>query len=594
MLNRILKKSWFIKSIFFVSAFIILLIGGITYRNVRDLSQSSEILTQTYKINVGLEQILSYLKEAESSQRGFIITNNPKYLESYTSGKEIINTRFTELKDFNLNSPTQKNNLKELKRLVDLRIESFDKSFKFSSDGNLKDPNFKSNFLDGEKWMDSVSLKINKMIDFENNSLKQKQAKYRTSADITPTSLYIVLLISLLFMFAAYSKIISDLGKLKSSYDQLEIFKESTNQSQIISHQGNWIWDIDGNSFIYSDNLYRLLGEEPQSFAATLENYLSYVHPEDIDKLREEMEKMMQDEDLPFIYYRIIQKNGVIKHFKSYAKVYKNSTDNRQLLGTTNDISDEIEHYRVLEERNLELENNNKELSAFNYVASHDLQEPLRKILTFLSRLEDKESDKLSKTGLIYIDRIKNASTRMRLLIDDLLQFSRTNKTDKIFEVIDINLLFEGAKQDLAEVISEEKAIITADIFPVINVIPFQIQQLFSNLISNSLRYRAKDRIPEIHIAYSNIKASEEPEILKPVKKQYHKITFTDNGIGFDNEYAQQIFILFNRLHNKDEYSGTGIGLSICKKIVENHHGLIFAHGKLNVGATFNVYLPVS
>src|SRR5690606_33595548 len=231
--------------------------------------------------------------------------------------------------------------------------------------------------------------------------------------------------------------------------------------------------------------------------------------------------------NLPFIYYRIVQKNGTIKNFKACGKLYVNEDNKKQLLGITTDISDEIEQYRIIEERNLELERNNKELSAFNYVASHDLQEPLRKIQTFLSRLEDKESSKLSESGLIYIDRIKNAATRMRLLIDDLLQFSRTNRADKSFEVSDINSLLEVAKQDLAEIISEENAQITADHFPAMNVIPFQIQQLFFNLLSNSLKYKSSERAPEIKISYSKIKASENPETLKPKKTHYHQIIYT-------------------------------------------------------------------
>lgn len=182
----------------------------------------------------------------------------------------------------------------------------------------------------------------------------------------------------------------------------------------------------------------------------------------------------------------------------------------------------------------------------------------------------------------------------MRLLIDDLLQFSRTNRADKSFEVSNINAILEVAKQDLAEIILEENAQITADPFPEINVIPFQIQQLFFNLLSNSLKYKSAERSPVIKITYDKVKASENPENLKPIKSHYHKITYTDNGIGFDNEYAEKIFVLFNRLHNKDEYSGTGIGLSICKKIVENHQGFITASGEPNVGATFTIFLPVS
>ena len=243
---------------------------------------------------------------------------------------------------------------------------------------------------------------------------------------------------------------------------------------------------------------------------------------------------------------------------------------------------------------NLELERNNKELSAFNYAASHDLQEPLRKIQTFISRLEEKEADKFSDSGHQYLERIKSASSRMRLLIDDLLQFSRTNKPDKKFVVADLNELLENAKQDVAITILEKKAQITSDTLPKAAVIAFQIQQLFLNLLSNSLKYSKTDKVPIIQINYSKVMAKEEPHLIKASKSDYHKITFTDNGIGFDQKYAEKIFDLFNRLHNKQDYSGTGIGLSICKKIIENHRGFIFAKGEINVGSVFTVYLPYS
>ena len=372
------------------------------------------------------------------------------------------------------------------------------------------------------------------------------------------------------------------------------IFKESSNQSEIIGKHGNWVWHIESNVFTYSDNLYRLLGEEPQSFEATLDNFLKFVHPEDVDKLTEELNKMIEVEELPFVNYRIIQKNGSIKHLKAYAKSFYSVNGQKRLLGNTSDITDEIESFIELEEHNLELERNNQELSAFNYAASHDLQEPLRKIQTFISRLEEKEADKFSDSGRQYLERIKSAASRMRLLIDDLLQFSRTNKPDKELVSADLNELFENAMQDAAVTILEKKAQITSDTLPKATVIAFQVQQLFLNLLSNSLKYTKKETVPIIKINYSKVKAKDEPHLLKASKSHYHKITFSDNGIGFDQKYAEKIFDLFYRLHNKQDYSGTGIGLSICKKIVENHKGKIFAKGEINVGAVFTVYLPVN
>jgi light-regulated signal transduction histidine kinase (bacteriophytochrome) len=180
----------------------------------------------------------------------------------------------------------------------------------------------------------------------------------------------------------------------------------------------------------------------------------------------------------------------------------------------------------------------------------------------------------------------------MRILIEDLLQYSRTTKTEKVFEDTNLNDLLENVKIDLAQFIEEKHAKIQNQSLPKLKVIPFQIQQLFANLINNSLKYSKADTIPEIKITCKKVSAADEEFIPKSTKDKFYKITFKDNGIGFEQEYAEKIFVLFNRLHNKNEYEGTGIGLAICKKIVENHRGFIFATGKPNAGATFIIYLP--
>src|SRR5690606_13666299 len=271
MPGRILKKSWLIKSIFFISAFIILLIGGITYRSINNLSQSSALLTQTYKLNVELEKIFIDLKDAETGQQGFIITNDPIYLRPYNVGRENINASFAALKELGSDNIPLQNDLKELNRLIDTRMEYFEKAFRFSSVGNYYDENFTINFNKGKETMDTIGIKIHSMIDSQNQLLQKCQQAYDSNLKVTPMTLYMVLLLSLFLMFISYTKIIRDLKKIKAVNEQLEIFKESTDQSQVISQHGNWILNVDEKTFQYSDNLYRLLGEEPQSFEASVD-----------------------------------------------------------------------------------------------------------------------------------------------------------------------------------------------------------------------------------------------------------------------------------------------------------------------------------
>jgi hypothetical protein len=179
----------------------------------------------------------------------------------------------------------------------------------------------------------------------------------------------------------------------------------------------------------------------------------------------------------------------------------------------------------------------------------------------------------------------------MRRLIDDLLLYSQTSRSDKIFEKTDLTLLLENALQELSQVIEEKNPEIQYKNLPTLNVIPFQIQQLFYNLISNSLKYSNPEIPSKIIVACKKVNAGENP-ILNTNSPAYFEISVSDNGLGFEQQYAEKIFGLFNRLHSKGEYPGTGIGLSICKKIIENHSGYIFAEGELNYGATFTFYLP--
>jgi hypothetical protein len=587
-------NNWerFLKLIFGTSLFVVLCMGGLAYKYIKELSRSFEMVQHAYEVNLELGDLRSSLDDAESGHRGFLISKDSVFLESFLSKRKEIYESLGAMKEETFDNPQQQEDLKELKILIDNRFELLNEAREIVKTSKLESPEFIEIFKQGRQAMEHIRLKIHELISHEKSLLNIRKDKSSKNLSTAPLLVYYILIFSLILLLLTYAQISKNLKKLKEKNELLETFKESSTQSEIVSKHGNWVWHVEENRFEYSDNLYRLLGEAPQSFEANLENFMSFVHPEDVAKLSEQVEKMLEEVDLPFIYYRIIQKNGRIKHFKAYGKVLIDSDGDRRLLGTTADITDEIETFRLIEERNTELERNNKELASFNYVASHDLQEPLRKIQTFISRIEEKEYDTLSDNGKLYLDRIKTSSFRMRSLIDDLLQFSKTNKSDQVFEVSNINLLLENAQQDLAELILEKNAKIISDPIPEMLVIPFQIKQLFLNLISNSLKYSRDNTPPIIDISYSKTKATDLPKLKFSKHKFYHTINVKDNGIGFEEDYAEKIFVLFNRLHNKNEFSGTGIGLSICKKIMENHSGFIFADGHTGEGATFTVYLP--
>jgi PAS domain S-box-containing protein len=249
---------------------------------------------------------------------------------------------------------------------------------------------------------------------------------------------------------------------------------------------------------------------------------------------------------------------------------------------------------RELEQKNRELDAMNQELASFAYVSSHDLQEPLRKIQTFATRIVETEFESLSPKAKDYFGRMQNAATRMQRLIEDLLTYSRTNTGEKTFEIVNLNDLVAEVRNDLKEMIESKQAVIKIDTLPTLNIIKFQFAQLLTNILSNALKFSKADVAPQIELKYSVVKAEQIADNGGKAKGAYHRIAIKDNGIGFEPEHKQKIFEVFQRLHGRSEYSGTGIGLAICKKIVDNHGGIINAESELDQGATFNIYLPLS
>lgn len=240
-----------------------------------------------------------------------------------------------------------------------------------------------------------------------------------------------------------------------------------------------------------------------------------------------------------------------------------------------------------------ELKSINKELEAFTYVSSHDLQEPLRKIQTFGGLLLEKEKDALSQNGKTYIHFMQDAAKRMQALIDDLLTFSQATTSERKFEIIDLKVLVDKVKNDLREIIAEKQATVEMTESCPAPIIVFQFKQLLSNLIGNALKFSSSQRPPHIKIASKIVEGKEVTTVPLSPDKTYCHLSVSDNGIGFEARFSEKIFELFQKLHNRTEYAGTGIGLAIVKKIVDNHNGRITATSEVNKGTTFDIYIPL-
>ena len=245
------------------------------------------------------------------------------------------------------------------------------------------------------------------------------------------------------------------------------------------------------------------------------------------------------------------------------------------------------------EKRAIELLIANKELESFTFISSHDLQEPLRKIQAFSKRILTEEYETLSPKGKYYFERTRLSALHMQTLINDLLAYSRTTATERKFEYSDLNKIIREVMAALKEELKEKKAVIEIGQLCEVNIIPFQFRQLMQNLIANSLKFAKVEVAPHIIIKSKEIKSDESghKELLRKI--DYCHISVSDNGVGFDSDYKDKIFDLFQRLHDKEDYEGTGIGLAIVRKIVENHNGIITATGEIGNGCTFDIFIPI-
>lgn len=259
-------------------------------------------------------------------------------------------------------------------------------------------------------------------------------------------------------------------------------------------------------------------------------------------------------------------------------------------------LSDFQQKVRDLEARVDKLQRSNEDLEQFAYVASHDLQEPLRKIMSFGERLTKRYADELEGDGQMFIGRMGEAAKRMEQLIDDLLAYSRATRRDQTAEPTDLQQCLNEALADLEVAIERSGATVTLPhaTLPTVHAVPSQMRQVLLNLLGNALKFVRPGVPPNIEIKYFDLQGNApdlKPFALKP-DQRYCLIQIKDNGIGFANDNAERIFKVFQRLHGRSEYRGSGIGLSICKKIIENYGGFIVAEGRLGEGATFTFGLP--
>ena len=717
-----------------------------SYMRIMELNAASNQVNHTNQVNLKLNEVLVNIVNAETGQRGYLLTLDSTFLEPYTGSEEKVHRNIAELDSLVSDNIQQKKNLQILSILIVERFNTLNKNLNIFSKGHIAIGSLQSKLDNGKMMMDKIRKEIATMMSHENKLLQIREEKKEHTLFITPFYYLLLTLIALIIVSLAYFRLRNEMQlrfKAQDNEARLQLLQQATKESEIhfkniadtvpvliwlsgpdklfyyfnrgwlqftgrkmeqetgngwaqgiypddlekcistyifsfdnrkefymeyrlMRHDGEyrWIsdrgtprfttdgtflgyaggcmdiheqknfaqelekkvvertielkqlndhlqiknnlfenaeesmqagsysWNLHTGILEYSDNFFRLLGYEPQEFVPSYETFLKFIHPDDKEQVIKDGKETFEQEKVVEHVYRIITKEGGIKYFRSSGN-FVGEDKNKFLVGSVQDVTKDALLNQELTKINLELKHNNAELESFTYIASHDLQEPLRKIQSFSKLILSKEAGVLSDVGKDHFSRIISAARRMQHLMDALLNYSSSNALDSQLISTDLNLVIDEVSYNLNEIIEEKKAIIEKNNLPVVNVVPVQIYQLFSNIISNALKYCQQEKHPVIKITAS-IVAAEDIKIDAPEKKgKYWKISIADNGIGFEQQYENKIFELFQRLHGRNEYEGTGIGLAICKKIVHNHNGFITATGQAGIGAEFTIYLPL-
>jgi signal transduction histidine kinase/CHASE3 domain sensor protein len=591
-LAKLYKNSQVFKIALGIAIAVVGYIACVFYTQMRSLDSSVDIITNATETQLELERVLSIISIYETNLRSYIITKDESYLEKRFLRRGEIETNLKRINVLVANNPARVKDVKRLNKLIDYRFKLFRETLLLAKSKMPNSEVLNAKLQESNDFTELMKNYVYKTINAEGDKVKIHNNNHQFELQDSIISAFLLVILSLLILLLSFNKMNVDIYELKRANDELKFLNHSFNNAEKIAGFGHWKINLETNTYSFSDNFFRLLGLEPQSFVPSLENISKYVHPDDIEYVTQIHLDSLVSYKPTSLMYRFVLPNGDLKYVMSVGSFTRNGKGQMVKTGVNYDMTEQYKRTIELEENNKELISINEELESFNNIVSHDLQEPLRKIQMFISRIESTEVDSISEKGKGYFYKIRTSANKMQTLLIDLVNYSRTIKGDKVFENTYLKELVYHVIDDLSSDIEEKKAKIDLGDLPTVKVISFQMEQLFINLISNSLKYSQEDVAPEISIFSEKIDKNEvfDNEII--TDQDYYKIVVKDNGIGFKQEYAEKVFILFQRLETGSKYSGTGLGLAICKRIVDNHNGFIKVISEPNVGSTFSIFLP--
>lgn len=586
---------------------VILVVSLITYSNLENYTQEVQLIRHSSEVINTTELILSTIKDAEIGQRGFQLTGDTTYLMPYYLAVTLL-PKELKLLDSLVQGTRQERNVDSLKVLTRDQFLIIANILANVTRNGLYMDRYESELLTRSKDnMDAIRTVGNEILLKEKSLFDERVSMESTYRKVTPLALLFYTIIALIGVIFLFTRILISLGRSQEAERKLsenlvhqklqigllEEHKVLLNEAESLSQMGSWKWTAHNNHIVWSEGLYSIFDKKPGE-NVFWNTFLDNVVPEDKQMVEKFLQEVIAKEKGSRIDYRILMKDQV-RHLSLTAKPQHASRKMKGIiLGTVIDITETKVYEKQLQQYNAELKRSNEDLEQFAYVASHDLQEPLRKIRAFGDRLMAKFTPQLKDQGIDYINRMQAASARMQLLIEDLLSFSRVSRAEGEFQLLEPHSILIEALEDIDVQVKQEDAEIRIGTMPQFYGDKLQIKRLFQNLVGNAVKFHKPEERPVIDVSGKILdKAQIEDSIPLLIGSRFVRFSIKDNGIGFDQKYADRIFNIFQRLNGRTAYEGTGIGLAICRKIVENHGGYIAAKSIEDVGSEFIVIFPL-
>jgi len=558
----------------------LLVVGAMSFRGIAVSTESDRWVRHTHEVLEHLQSSLSAMQDVESSDRGFVITGNEQFLKSY--GASIIRSQQEEIIIRNLteDNPEQQQQISNLHRLADQKIRYAETVIGLRRAKGLEAASYSMRTSEGQRLMDEYQNVIRKMQDEELRLLVLRDADAKRRLGQTKAVLILGSVLGLLIATAAGWSVQRDSsGRILAE----EALREGEERFRTLANnisQLAWMADEKGYIFWYNQRWFDYTGTTLEEMAGW--GWQKVHHPDHVQQVVAKISKCFQSGDVWEDTFPLRGRDGNYCWFLSQAVPIRDPEGKVfRWFGTNTDITERKQSEEHLVKTVGELKRSNDELQQFAYVASHDLQEPLRMVASYTQLLAQRYKGRLDSDADEFIDYAVDGANRMQGLIQDLLAYSRAGTNGKALREISSEKALKVALTNLQATIEESGAVVTHDLLPSITTDETQLAQVFQNLVGNAIKYRSA-KVPKVHVTAT-----------KNGGKEWI-FSVRDNGMGIDPQYFERIFILFQRLHGRKDFKGTGIGLAISKKIVERGGGRIWVESQAEKGSTFYFALPES